>query len=61
MVLEQLSLLGYGLQRRQLQTAEAAHQVPDCRKCLGPLSDARRDGLLPCRRSAIKCKTDKKR
>ena len=37
----------------ELQMADAALQVPGGRKCLGPLSEAKRDGPLPCRRCAI--------
>lgn len=37
----------------ELQMVDAGFQVPDCRKCLGPLSEARRDGPLPCRMCAV--------
>lgn len=33
--------------------ADAASQVPDCRECLGPASEARRDAPLSCRRCAV--------
>jgi len=37
----------------ELQMADAALQVLDCRKCLEPLSEARREGPLLCRRCPV--------
>lgn len=31
----------------ELQMADAALQVPECRECLGPLSEARKDSPVP--------------
>lgn len=36
-----------------LWMVDAALQVPACTECLEPLSDARRDGPLSCRKCAV--------